>query len=294
VIHHLLQVLFKISLVIFMVGNLSAMGLQIQLADAIIPLKNRRFALRTLIACFVLGPALAYFTILVVPMEHPYAIGVLLLGMTPAAPFMPLVVKKANGNLAVAACFMLLASLGTIVIMPFGVPLISKGLSASAWSIAKPLILLVLLPLAIGIVIRSRSAAAANWLFRCVNIITGIGTLFFLLLVILLDFKSFIGAIGSHAFLAQILYVPALAVVGYLMGSGLPDDTRSVMSLGMCTRNIGVAAAIVGTDGDERTMVMLVIATLVTLTFSFVAAARFARMSHNALQIKPLEKTAKT
>lgn len=273
-----------------MVGNLSVMGLQIQISDAIVPLKNAQFVLRTLIGCFVLGPALGYIVTLAIPMERPYAVGILLLGMAPAAPFLPLVVKRADGNLAVAACFMLLASLGTIVVMPIGVPLVAQGFSASAWSIAKPLLFLVLLPLALGMAVRYRSAVAAEKLYPPLKAITAVGTLLFLLLVVVLNFKSFIGAVGSHAFLAQFIYVPALAICGHLMGTGFPRETRSVMSLGMCTRNIGAAAAIVGAEGDQRIMVMLVIATLVTVLFSFGLAARLARKARHR---KPSEKMAK-
>jgi len=292
-IHQLVLALFKISLVMFMVGNLSAMGLQIRLADAIRSLKNWPFVLRALIACFVLSPALAYGITLAVSLERPYAIGVLLLGMAPAAPFVPLVVKRANGDLSAAACFMLLASMGTIVAMPFGVPLVAKGFSVSAWTIAKPLIFLVLLPLIAGILIRYHSATTADWIYRYVKNATGTSTLFFLVLVVILNFKSFLGAVGSHAFLAQFLYVPALAVVGYWIGAGLPHDVRSVMSLGICTRNIGAAAAIVGTSGDQRIMVMLVIATLVTVAVSFAAAARFARMSSKSHRVQLPAKMAK-
>lgn len=279
VIRHLPQLIFTISLIIFMVGNLSAMGLQLNLKEAIVPLKDIRFVVATLVASFVIGPALAYLVVVAIPMERPYATGVLLLGMAPAAPFLPLVVKRANGDLAAGASFMLLASLGTILAMPIGVPLVASGLSASAWRIARPLIFLVLLPLAVGVVIKSTWATSAERIYGWVKGITGLGTIVFLLMVLILNFRSFIGAIGSHAFLAQLLYVPALALGGYLSAFGMPDSKRSVMSLGLCTRNIGAAAAIVGSEGDQRIMVMLVIATLVTVAFSFAAAPWFARIA---------------
>ena len=56
------------------------------------------------------------------------------------------------------------------------------------------------------------------------------------------------------------------------------------MSLGMCTRNIGAAAAIVGAHGDQRIMVSLVIATLVTVAVSFAAAPWFSRAAAKAAQ----------
>lgn len=272
-----MQLVYTLSLIVFMVGNMSAMGLQLRVADALVPLRNVRFVLTTIIASFAIGPALAYLIVRAVPMEEPYAIGLLLLGMAPAAPFLPLVVKRANGDLATAAAFMLLASLGTILILPFGVPLVASDLSASAWSIARPLIWLVLLPLILGVFIKSMWQEKAARIYQHVKSITSVGTIIFLVMVLILNFKSFIGAIGSHAFLAQLLFVPALTLAGYWSALGMPNTQRSVLSLGMCTRNIGAAAAIVGANGDQRIMVMLVIATLFTVIFSFAAAAWFAR-----------------
>ena len=77
--------------------------------------------------------------------------GLILLGLTPCAPLLPMVAERARGDLNYAATFMLLASAGTVIEMPFAVPLMVEGLTVSAWDIAKPLLLLVLIPLAIGV-----------------------------------------------------------------------------------------------------------------------------------------------
>ena len=286
-IRHWLQLIFDISLIAFMLGNLSAMGLQLRLADAWTPLRSIRFVGRTLFAGFFVSPALAYVVARIVPMEAPFATGLLLLGLAPSAPFLPLVVKKANGDLAAAAGTMLLASVGTIVIMPVAVPLAAPGLSADAWRIAKPLFCLVLIPLASGIFIKSMWPARAVVLHCYVKHITGASTIIFLAMVIVLNFKTIAGSVGSHALIAQFLYVPATAITGYLCSAGMPGAKRSVVSLGTCTRNIGIAAAIVGTDGDQRTMVMLVFATLVTLIVSFGTAAWFSRAGHQPLVHDP-------
>lgn len=285
-----LQFVFKVSLIIFMVGNLLAMGLQLRVSDAVAPLKNARFVLATLFASFIFSPALAFAVTLVVPMERPYAIGLLLLGLAPAAPFLPLVVKKAKGDLAAAAGLMLLASLGTILVMPWGVPIIAPGMSASAWSIGRPLLFLIFFPLVVGLGVKNRFPIAADWLYRYVKAVTAVGTIVFLGVVIVLNFHGFVGAIGSRAFLAQLLFVPGLTVGGYLIAAGMPREQKSVMSLGMCTRNIGAAAAIVGTNGDQKIMVMLVIATIATVAISFGAAAWFARAARQRQHPEPSEK----
>ncbi len=273
----ILQLVFKLSLIIFMVGNLLTMGLQLELHATMRSLHNKRFVLATLLASFVLSPVLAYLLTVIVPMQKPYATGLLLLGFAPSAPFLPMVVRRARGDMASAAALMLMAALGTVLVMPLALPLIASGMRTGAWTIARPLLLLVLVPLMIGILTRHSSPQWASRIYVYSKTITGLGTLTFLIVILILYFKSFLGAFGSGAFLAQILFVSALAAGGYLIASALEMDKRSVVSLGVCTRNIGAAAAVVGTSGDQRITVMLVIGMLATLAVSFGAAAIFGR-----------------
>jgi len=277
-----------------MVGNLSAMGLQLDLADAIKPIKDARFVVTTIFVGFVFGPAFAYLITRLVSMERPYAIGLLLLSLAPSAPFLPLVVKIARGDLPATAGLMLLASVGTIVAMPLGVPYVAAGLDANAWAIARPLLFLVLAPLALGMAVRYRSSTWADRIYIYVKKITTIGTLVFLGVVFTLNFRSFFGALGSGAFAAQILFVGGLTLGSYWIAGGLRQEQRVVVSLGMCTRNIGAAAAIVGPGGDQRIMVMLVIGTLATVGISFGIARWFARLAAHRKPMKPSDEAIAT
>src|SRR4030042_6356654 len=149
---NLLVVVLKVSLVIFMVGNLLDMGLRLKLREALGALRNVRFVVLSVLWGFVLCPALAYLLTKVIPLDPPYAMGMILLGMAPCAPFLPMMVDKARGDLAYAAAFMLLASVVTVIYMPLAVPVLVKGLTPDAWTIAKTLLFFLMVPLAIGIV----------------------------------------------------------------------------------------------------------------------------------------------
>ncbi len=142
----ILDLALKVSLLIFMVGNLLDMGLKLKLREAIGGLQNVRFVVLSVLWGFVLCPALGYFFTKIIPLEQPYAIGMILLAMAPCAPFLPTMTDKARGNLAYAAAFMLLASVVTVAYMPFAVPILVKGLTASAWTIAKPLLFFFMCP----------------------------------------------------------------------------------------------------------------------------------------------------
>ena len=71
------MILLKLSLVVFMAGNLLGMGLRLNVQDALAGLRNVRFVIFTLVWGFVLCPALAYVITLVIPLEYPYATGLI-------------------------------------------------------------------------------------------------------------------------------------------------------------------------------------------------------------------------
>jgi hypothetical protein len=98
-----LNTLLRISLVSFMAGNLLGMGLQLRLGTALVGLRNARFVSYSLLWCFVLCPAVAWGLTRLIPLAPPYAMGLILLGLTPCAPFLPMMVDRARGDTRIPA-----------------------------------------------------------------------------------------------------------------------------------------------------------------------------------------------
>src|SRR5690348_12739828 len=107
--------ILPICIVAFMVCNLAAVGLELEFRAALAPLANLRFVVVVMLLDWLVGPAFAWALAKVVPMAEPYALGLILIGLAPAAPFLPMMVRRAGGDLAYAACFMLIAAVGTVI-----------------------------------------------------------------------------------------------------------------------------------------------------------------------------------
>jgi BASS family bile acid:Na+ symporter len=274
----LLPILLKITVVIFMAGNLLDLGLRIDLRKAVAGLRDVRFVTLSLLWAFVLCPALAYALGVMLPLSEPYAMGLLLLGLAPCAPLLPGMVDKAHGDVNYAASFMLLASAGTVVYMPLMVPLLVKGVTVSAWTVAKPMLFLVLIPLLIGIAIQRSRPAIASSIHPYVSKGTGIDTLLMLLLVVVIYAKGFTAAVGTWAILAQVLFFTLTIAASYALAFGVPPARKSVMTLGLSTRNVGAALAplLIATDAAPETTVMVTLGIPMMGLFSFIAARIFA------------------
>jgi BASS family bile acid:Na+ symporter len=274
-----LQDVFTITVVIFTVTNLAAMGLELNLRDALKTLRSAHAIGLILLWGWVVGPALAWLIIRVLPLAEAHAAGLLLISLAPTAPFFPLMVRQARGDMSFAGAFMIVSTLGTVLFLPLLAPLLIKGLMVSTWSLAKPLIIMVLLPLLIGGAIRVFAPNAAEKLFPVVKKIGGIFLLIVLTFTLVLYGRDMLSTVGSFAPGAQVLFFVAITVMSYKIHFGLKQQQRSAMALGMCTRNIAaVFAAYFGiTNPPPGLFVMVVLVVPLAAIVAFAAARLFAR-----------------
>lgn len=271
----LLAKIQSITIVIFMVGNLLEVGLRLNVAEAAAALRNARFVVLTLVWCFVIGPALAVLLTMLIPLAEPYALGLVLLGMAPCSPAIPVMMRKSGGSLAYMSAFMLLAYAGTVVLMPFLVPWLAKGFSADPWTIAKPLVCFIAIPLIIGAGIRRATASGADKAAPIVKKITGLATLILCAVLLWVYRSDIFSAVGTYAIATQILFYAVLGAASYLLGFGLSYDQKAPMVLGICTRNVGPAlATLMGVAGaPQGAVTMCVLAIFLGAILSGFAAA---------------------
>ena len=284
----ILTILLKITVVIFMAGNLLDLGLRLNLKEALRGLRDVRFVTLSVLWAFVLCPALAYGLTLVIPLTPPYAMGLILLGLAPCAPLLPMMTEKARGDLNYAASFILLASVGTVIYMPIMVPLLVKGLTVSPWAVAKPMLILVLIPLVIGVVIQTRWASTASLIQPFVKKGTGLDTILMLILVVIIYGKGFIGSIGTYAIGTQVIFFTVITAASYALGFGMPRGQKSVLSLGICTRNCGSALAplFVAQGVDQSAIVMVTLGIPMMFGFAAIAARVFAARAGQPVNLR--------
>src|SRR5262245_18766880 len=133
-----------------------AAGLGLSVRAVVEPLRTR-LVVCALLVNFVIAPALAYGLTQIVPLPRPYAIGLLLLGGAAGAPFLPKLADLARGARAFSVGLMLLLMVVSVGFMPVVLPLMIPDLSADPWSILRPLLFTMLLPLIVGMGVKSRS-----------------------------------------------------------------------------------------------------------------------------------------
>jgi bile acid:Na+ symporter, BASS family len=196
--------------------------------------------------------------------------------------------KKSGGSLAYMSAFMVVAYMGTVLLMPFMVPWLAKGFTAEPWTIAKPLVLFIATPMAIGVAIRSLREKVAKALAPLVKSVTGVNTLVLCVIVLGVYRGDLFSSIGTYAIGTQILYYALLGFGSYLLAFGLSYDQKAPMTLGICTRNVGPAfATLMGvSDAPQGAITMCILAVFLgTILSGFAAAAVLKRYGNDANEL---------
>jgi BASS family bile acid:Na+ symporter len=276
-----LQTTFGPLVLVFTVSNLAAMGLQVMVSDVVVALRNKKSLALIFVWGWVLGPAFGYLITKVLPLAEPYVIVVLLASLAPCAPFLQQMVAKARGDMGFAGAFIPLVAVGTVVLMPLMAPFLIQGLTISTWALAKPLLLTILLPLVIGAAIRHYAGTVATRIFPAVKGLALLSTLTTIAWCLVLYGKAMLDTAGSLALLSMTLFMVGMAVITYRFGFGMSQAQRSVMALGMGTRNIAavLAAALAIPNGDPRIVTMVIMWTLWSVVLAAIGANLFARQA---------------
>jgi bile acid:Na+ symporter, BASS family len=268
------QNLFKIVVVLYSVSNLLSLGLELNLKETINSLKSFRLIILTLGWGWVVSPAFAWLLTIIIPMDPSIALGLLITSIAPVAPFFPILVRNARADVNFSAAFMPLTMVITVVLMPIFVPIMMPGLTLSIWALAKPLLVLILMPMILGILIRIYTTRVADKIFPAIKVTAGITTVLSLVSVLLIYFREFIKVLGSYAILGQLLLALGILLMAYYIGFGLKKSQRSAMALGMCSRNVSAmfAVYIVLPNPDPYLLVMILLSgPIPALTAYFIA-----------------------
>jgi BASS family bile acid:Na+ symporter len=268
----------KISVLVFVVTCMAGAGLGLSLGDLAGPLRSVRRVSLSLIANFVIAPAIAFGFAKWLPIHESHAIGLLLLGCAAGAPFLPKLVQAAKGDTALGIGLMLLLMAGSVVFLPVALPALVPGASAEPWPILKPLLVTMLLPLVAGMVVRSRIPQWAMLLQRVLARVSNIAMLAAVVLLVALNSDAILGTFGSGAVAAGLGFVGLCLAAGWLLG-GPEANQRSVLGLGTGQRNIAAALLIATDQFEDRPGVtaMLLVTTLAGAVLLVAAARRFAK-----------------
>jgi predicted Na+-dependent transporter len=271
-----LQWLVKVTLVVFVVSSMLSIGLAVQRAQIVAPLRSPAWILRALVANFVLAPVVALSIGAVLPIDPGYELGLLLLGFAAGAPLLPKLAEAGRADVASATALMVLLMAASVVVMPLALPLFVKGAQVNPWQIAAPLVVLMLAPLALGMAARSLAPRIGARLLPVLTKTSNIGFVAVVLLVCGTNFAALAAVLGSGAIGAALLFVVLLFALAWALGEPHPAGRR-LLAYATAGRNVGAALVTAGASAAEPKATIMLIVTGVVGLVSLLAVTTWVR-----------------
>jgi len=280
--NEILETLVQLSVLVFVVGSMFSLGLSLTMQQIIDPLKNVRMVILALVANFILIPLLAYALAIVFNLDDTLRVGLILLSTAAGAPFLPKLVDVAKGNIAFSVGLMVMLMVITIIYLPLVLPLLLGDVEVNPWDIAQSLIIMMLIPLAVGLFIKARYEDAAAKIQPTFGMAANIALLTMMVLGLVLNFSSMIALVGTFGILAGIVFIIIALIIGYLLGGSESRD-KSVMGLGTAQRNIAAALVVAAQNFSTDVVTYLMVIAIISLVILMPAGGEIGKRMQGAV-----------
>lgn len=252
--------LAQLSSIAFAISTMLSLGLGLTPREITTPLKNWRFVAAALVVNFVAVPAVALLLVAVLDLPEDLRVGLLLVACSAGAPMVPKLVQIAKGDAASAAAVVTALIVGSVVFLPVALPLLLPGADVEPVAIAVPLLWQLVLPLAVGLFVRTRYEEEAAELRPTLLVVSNISLVLVMLTSIGQNLPGLLGLVGTGGIIAAIVLVVSSVAIGWV--SAIPAGVeRRVMALAAGQRNFAAALVVAGSDFGGRPDIITYIAT---------------------------------
>ncbi|MCB1247437.1 MAG: bile acid:sodium symporter family protein [Acidimicrobiia bacterium] len=247
----------NVSILTFVLTSMVALGLSLTVTQILTPLRNGRLIALALVVNFVVAPLAAWGAARIFGLDDAMTLGLLLLGTAAGAPFLPKLAQLAKADVAYSVGLMVLLMVVTVGYIPLVLVRLVDGVDVSAWDIAKPLVVGMLLPLTLALAVRARYTDAAK-LAPTLNTVSTATLAIALIIGIGIGLPSLWDSIGTGAFIAMLVFMGVCLGSGYLLG-GSTTAERWVTSFGTTQRNVSAALLIATTSFAGQAEVLIIV-----------------------------------
>ena len=230
-----LTALFNAGIAISVGATVLSLGMTFTVGQLLAPLHRVGLVIVMVIVNAVVIPGAAWGIAAVSPMDDKYVPGLVLatLGAGSAASLKAAQIAG-RADLPLAVSVVVVLQLVNIVAVPLWAGQVITGASISAWDIVKSLLALVILPLAVGLFIRTRyTEHADDWQGRLVKI-ANLALVIALATGIAGNWGTIKTMFGSWVIVVALVIVGAAGALGALCGLlGGKRDTDAIMTTGL-------------------------------------------------------------
>jgi len=287
----LLNLLFNAGVVVSIGATVLALGMSYRVAELLAPLRRVRLVVLMIVVNAVLVPAAAYGIGKALPIKSDAVVGLTLaaVGAASAAGLKASQLVR-RADLALAVSIVVVLQLVNLVAVPLWAGAVVTGASISAGTILADLSLLVLAPLAVGLIIRARYADQAKTWPTELGKISNLALAIALVAGISVNWHAIISLLGSWVLLASVLTAIVGVALGALVGHA-DTETRNTTGLVSGLRFGSLGLIIIGTqlNGNAAYLGPAMVFALIDLIVVLFIAVEIGRHSGHATEPPPAQ-----
>jgi BASS family bile acid:Na+ symporter len=255
-----------------------ALGLKTERGDAVYLLSRPSLLARSLLSMNVVMVVVAALMAAIFDLSLPVEVALIALAISPVPPILPSKQQKAGGSGSYAISLLVAASVAAIVLAPLAVHLVGalfgRETAISPGRIAAIVLITVLVPLALGILVRMVVPPLAHRLARPISIAGTVLLVLAVLPVLFTSTSTIWTLVGKGVVLALLAFTLIGLAIGHLLGGPEPEN-RTVLALATSTRHPGVAIAVAAVNFPDEKAVLAVV--LYHLIIGAIAAAPYVK-----------------
>ena len=271
-----LRTLIPLLITVSLSGLVLAVGLNAGRGDLSYLIHRPAQLLKAVLAVIVIPPAAAGAIIaMMTPLEPVVKAGIMLMAISPVPPLVPGKELSVGGRKEYAyglyAAMVLLTIVSVPAVLALATTMAGRNDFVSVASIARTVGLGVILPLAIGVVVREIAPVFAARVWRLIYQISMVLVLLAFVPVLVQAWPALAALIGDGTVVAMAAVTVIAIIGGHLLGGPDPRD-RATLAIASSVRHPGIAMSIAGASFQDPRVSA---AVLLFMLVGIVAAAPY-------------------
>jgi BASS family bile acid:Na+ symporter len=272
-----LQTLIPIALKASVFVNVFALGLRASAPDATYLFRRPGELIRAILAMNVVMPLFAVGLVTMVELKPPLRLALVTLAISPIPPLIPKKMVQAGGRVEYVTGLLIAIGLLAIIFVPLALEVMERvfnlPLRITAVSVATLVVVTTLLPIGLGIAVRTIAPSLADRAAKPVAVIAGIVLLACVVAILAVAAPGMKALVGDGTLAALAAFVVVGLSAGYLLG-GPERENRTALAMATASRHPGIAVAIAQANFPEQKLAMaavllyLLVNAVVSIPFS--------------------------
>nr|WP_247731707.1 bile acid:sodium symporter [Halovivax limisalsi] len=249
---------------VFVLSTMVSMGVRLSVSQLVDALRKRRLLANSLVVNLVAVPLLAALLVRTVSVGTGFAGGIVLLAVSPGAPFGPKLAELSDSDVAFASGLMAILCLLSVVTIPLSLLLLLPGdVSVDPLAIGRMVFGIQLIPLLLGLGLSIVVPSLADWVYPFVQRLSDVTFVGLIVLLVVVYSDSMVSLVGTGTLGLSTVAVGASLLLGYGLG-GPARETREVLATTTAARNAAIALFVATTGFSDPDVLTTVLA------FSFI------------------------